>query len=153
MFCDRCGTRLAPQARFCQACGKNLAPLMPQQNGMQGHVRLLGILWLALSAFRLLPAVFLFGLTQTRFLPPGGPTFVYAILSAVAMLLVILAIAGGAVGIGLLTHQSWARTAAIVFGGLSLIDMPLGTGIGVYTLWVLLPADHAQEYTAMSQAA
>lgn len=153
MFCDRCGAQLTPQAAFCSACGKRLMPLMPAQNRMEGHVRMLGILWIALSAFRLVPGVILLGLSRTRFLPPEAPTILFAVLSAVAVFLIVLAAAGGVVGVGLLTHQSWARVAAIVFGAISLVDMPLGTGIGVYSLWVLLPADHAQEYNAMARAA
>jgi len=42
---------------------------------------------------------------------------------------------------------------AIVFGAISLIDIPFGTAIGIYTLWVLLPAESEQEYRTMSRAA
>jgi hypothetical protein len=34
-----------------------------------------------------------------------------------------------------------------------LIDIPFGTAIGIYSLWVLLPAESEQEYRTMSQAA
>jgi hypothetical protein len=42
---------------------------------------------------------------------------------------------------------------AIIFGAVSLIDIPFGTAIGIYTLWVLLPAESEQEYKTMSGAA
>ena len=42
---------------------------------------------------------------------------------------------------------------AILFGAISLIDIPFGTALGIYTLWVLLPAEHEEEYRALSHAA
>ena len=61
MFCDRCGTKLAEGQRFCPSCGKpaGAVPLMPVQGRIAGHVRLLGILWLASAAVHLIPGFFL----------------------------------------------------------------------------------------------
>ena len=65
-----------------------------------------------------------------------------------------LLLAGGALGIitgwGLLQRQSWARMPAIVFGVLSLFDFPFGTALGIYSLWVLLPAKSEEEYRQIS---
>jgi hypothetical protein len=33
------------------------------------------------------------------------------------------------------------------------VDMPFGTAIGIYSLWVLLPAASEEEYRRMSRAA
>jgi len=41
----------------------------------------------------------------------------------------------------------------IVFGAFSLVDIPFGTALGIYTLWVLLPAESELEYRTMSQTA
>jgi hypothetical protein len=41
----------------------------------------------------------------------------------------------------------------IVFGAISLIDIPFGTALGIYTLWVLLPAESEEEYRSMASAA
>ena len=85
MFCDRCGTRLGEHARFCPSCGKasGAIPFMPVGSRIAGHVRLLGILWLAISAFRLLPGLFLVSLFRHGtygFLPPDVPFFVHGIV-------------------------------------------------------------------------
>jgi len=45
----------------------------------------------------------------------------------------VLSISGG----GLLARKSWARILGIVVCAVSLIEMPFGTGLGVYGLWVL----------------
>ena len=50
MFCDRCGSQLLESNRFCPTCGKPVVgnmPLMPVQSRIAGHIRMLGILWLA----------------------------------------------------------------------------------------------------------
>jgi hypothetical protein len=126
---------------------------MPRQGRIAGHVRLLGILWLALSALRLIPGLFLVALGGSRLFPPDVPQFVHALLPAIGMIFLILAGIGIAAGAGLLTQQPWARMLAIIFGAVSLIDIPFGTAIGIYTLWVLLPAESEQEYRSMTQTA
>jgi hypothetical protein len=58
-----------------------------------------------------------------------------------------LGIPGLLAGYGLLTRKPWARVLAIVVGILGLLNFPVGTAIGIYTLWVLMqPA--ASEYFA-----
>ena len=124
---------------------------MPRQGRIAGHVRLLGILWLAISALRLLPGVFLITFAGSTLWPPEMPLFVHSLLSAIGVCLLVIAGAGIAAGSGLIMRQSWARMLTIVFGAISLIDIPFGTALGVYTLWVLLPAESEQEYRTMSQ--
>ena len=157
MFCDRCGAQLAPGQNFCPNCGKSMSavPLMPQKSRLAGHMRLLAILWLALSAFRLLPGLFLvvvFGHAMD-FLPPDVPGFVHPLLRSAGIGLLITAGIGIVLAWGLLARQPWARMLAIVFGCFTLIDIPFGTALGIYTLWVLLPAKSEEEYQKMAKAA
>jgi hypothetical protein len=126
---------------------------MPRQGRIAGHVRLLGILWLAISAFRLIPGLFLVAFGTTRGFGSGMPLFIHDLLPAIGMVFLFCAGIGIAAGCGLLARQPWARMLGIIFGALSLADIPFGTAIGVYTLWVLLPAESEQEYRTMSQAA
>jgi hypothetical protein len=157
MFCDRCGTKLQESQNFCPSCGKAFAsvPLLPVQGRIAGHVRLLGIFWFALSAFRLVPALVLLVISSpdAHVFPPEAPEFVPILLRGIGLML----LAGGAFGIaagwGLIQRRPWARMLAIVLGCVSLIDMPLGTALGIYTLWVLLPAKSEQEYRQIERAA
>jgi len=157
MFCDRCGTRLSDAQRFCPSCGKpgGAVPLMPQQSRIAGHVRLLGILWLASSAVHLIP-----GLFMINFFRPGSgildsdvPPFVPGLLQGVGMFLIDGAVLGLLAGWGLLDRQPWARTLAIVLACFSLLNAPFGTALGIYTLWALLPAKAEEEYRQMARAA
>jgi hypothetical protein len=154
MFCDRCGATLDDSFGFCPRCGKPLAtPLMPVQSRLAGHIRLLGILWVALSVFSLVPGVALLTFFGHHF-----PFFVpLPFLGGLLRLLGFAFIAGGLLGLaagwGLLERQPWARTLAIVLGILRLLDMPFGTALGIYTLWVLLPASSEREYHHMAKVA
>ncbi|MGC9949050.1 MAG: zinc ribbon domain-containing protein [Bryobacteraceae bacterium] len=157
MFCDRCGTRLSDGADFCPACGKaaRVTPLMPVNSRTAGHVRLLGILWLALSAFHVIPGLIVLSLFGHGlwFQPLAVPGFVHGILTIVGWVLLAGSILGLITGWGLLQREPWARTLAIVMACLNMVNMPFGTALGIYTLWVLLPAASEQEYRSVARAA
>lgn len=157
MFCDRCGAKLQENQNFCPNCGKSAraVPLMPVQSRLAGHVRLLAILWIAMSAFRLLSGFVLISLFRPGMgvLPPEVPFFVHGILNGVGAGFIVTAVLGFITAWGLLERQPWARMLAIIFGCISLFDVPFGTALGVYTLWVLLPAQSEEEYRRFAKTA
>ena len=51
--------------------------------------------------------------------------------------LVVLALPGLLAGIGLLRRRNWGRILAIIVSFLNLLNFPIGTVIGGYSLWVL----------------
>jgi hypothetical protein len=126
---------------------------MPAQSRISGHIRLLGILWLATAAFRLIPGLVMVAFSSNNMFPPGIPEFVHGIIPMIGAVLLVSAAIGVAIGWGLLVRQSWARMLAIVFGGIGLVDIPFGTALGVYTLWVLLPAQSEEEYRRLARVA
>lgn len=156
MYCVRCGRPMQASETFCAACGRPVRdiPLMPTQSRIAGHVRLLAIFWIALSTFRILPALVLGAISGTSpDFPPGAPEFVHQILIGVAAFLFLSGGLGVVAGVGLLNRASWARMLSIILGCIGLIDMPFGTALGAYTMWVLLPAQSEQEYQQISRAA
>ena len=157
MFCDGCGTALAAGQRFCSRCGKECAGVMvvgyPQRSRVQEHVRLLAILWFALSALSVLGGVILVILANTLFLhlhgmgDPDAPTaFLHPLLTVVGIFVIAKGAAGFLTGWGLLNREPWARIGSLVLAFISLINPPFGTALGIYTLWVLLPARAEEEY-------
>jgi zinc-ribbon domain len=156
MFCDRCGAPVQPDQSFCTRCGKALRSVegAPLQSRIAGHLRLLGILWLVLSGLRLLPglAMAIIFQPETQWLPPEVPPFVPHLVQTIGFSLAAIGVLGLVIGWGLLTRQSWARIVALIVGGLSLLDFPLGTALGIYTLWVLLPARSEEEYRRLTEA-
>lgn len=63
---------------------------------------------------------------------------------AIASFLVLTAVPGIVGGYGLLKGKNWARVLVIFLAVLDLIDFPIGTTIGAYTLWVLLNKDSVE---------
>jgi hypothetical protein len=157
MFCDKCGSAVAADQRFCGKCGREFTGSasagFPRPNRVREHIRLLGILWLALSAFNAVSAIVLYVLTNTLFrhmAETGGPDGVGAwlrpFLAVVALIVAAKSALGFAAGWGLLQREPWARMFTIVLAFLALFNIPFGTALGIYTLWVLLPAESDAEY-------
>ena len=167
MYCDRCGSPVQDQQQFCGSCGNSFAP--PSQAGRaaplagQGRVArnlgILGILWIVYSALHLLPmgALAFLPISHAWMRPAsfnwnGAPTFVTSITGPILGLGLILCVLGVIAGWGLMNRRPWARSMAIVFGCLALLNIPVGTALGIYTLWVLAPADSTSEYRQMAGA-
>jgi hypothetical protein len=52
----------------------------------------------------------------------------------------------------LLEREKWARILALVLAFVSLFtNIPFGTALGVYTMWVLLPSESEREYEALAE--
>lgn len=153
MYCVRCGMALQQGQSYCSGCGSPVSSVQPAQGRLAGHMRLLAILWFAHSAFRMLPGIVIIVMSSdTRLMPPGVPGFVIPIVQTVGYAFIAGAAIGLVVGWGLLERQPWARTLAIVLGVIGLFEPPFGTALGVYTLWVLLPAQAEEEYRQIANA-
>jgi len=162
MYCQNCGTQVQEAQRFCGQCGLAvaIAPLPPADNRVARHIRLMAILWMARGALNALGGfgILVFGhvfmpslLNALNGVPLAG--LVLAAISASGWITLALAAANVAVGVGLLNYESWGRPLALVMAFLALLHPPLGTALGIYTLWVLLPSRSEQEYRKMARAA
>jgi hypothetical protein len=174
MNCSACGNPLSPDARFCPRCGGQT--FFQQQPGsaypqppmaydrVSRNIQGLGILWLVYAGLRIFSGLFgvliLHGLFGSHFgnsdfnlgwSPFGSmwlaslwPMALFSLLTSVCCILLT--------GYALLTRQPWGRIFAIIFGILALIHLPLGTALGIYTLWVLAPGVSGDEYAALADA-
>src|SRR5437763_15154675 len=117
MFCDTCGTRLSDTQRFCPSCGKSAGsvPLMPVKGRIAGHIRLLGILWLASAAIHLIPGFFLITFLRPGYLLPiDAPPFLGPLMHMIGLFLFGGAVLSLMAGWGLLERQPWARALSLV---------------------------------------
>ena len=163
MFCDQCGSQLQPEQQSCLRCGKAvLGPVGYRHNRVQEHVRLVGILWMAYSALLVVGGIAVEIVAHTIFSGVGvfrqGPPqdisdWLRPLLTFIGGLVLLKAAAGFIAGWGLLQREPWARVAALIVGFISLFNVPLGTALGIYTLWVLLPTQSDDEYQALAKAA
>lgn len=120
---------------------------------MATHIKILGWLHIVFGCFGLLLALTVGGgmMLGSMFAGSmrdsalvgilGGFTTIF--LGGLAALQLIL-------GWGLLTRKQWARILGIILGVISLIRFPLGTLLGIYTLWVLLSKDGSAEFASSS---
>lgn len=118
---------------------------------MQTHVKVLAVIYLAVGGLMLCAALFL-GLGSGV---AAGIVGASADAEDAAIAIPILGIAGTALavflglfalpslitGYGLLHYKPWARIVGIILSAISLINIPIGTIVGVYGLWVLLNKD------------
>ncbi len=152
MFCDRCGTKLSETARACSSCGKILLAGGVRKGSIAGHVKVAGILWLVHAVFSLMPGLIFVSVARTVLRTPEVPQFVLNFVPLIGGFLMIGGALSALVGIGLLMKQPWARVTALVAAAISLLYIPFGTALGIYTFWVLLPSDHEEEYRLLSEA-
>ena len=141
---------------FCHSCGKSfaVAPAPSPLSRVAGHVRVLGVLWIVYSLLHLVPvgAMVTIGRMNLPWVNHGPATWILAPMFAfISGIATICAILGIIAGWGLLERRMWARMLALVLGCLALLSVPLGTALGIYTLWVLLPAICEQEYRQMAR--
>ena len=162
MFCDQCGNPIDAGQQFCSRCGKGLAVRgqVVQRTRVHEHVRLLAIFWIAYSALDVIGGVVMIVLGGTLFghlgrgadMPREAFIWLRPLMVSLGSLALLKAGAGFFAGWGLLRRESWARILALIVGFLALLNIPLGTALGIYTLWVLLPAQSDREYRLLGQS-
>ena len=115
---------------------------------MATHVKVLGVLHIVLGGLGVLAGLGLLalfggiaGLVDATASSQDAQVAI-PILNIIAWalfgFLFIISIPGIIAGMGLLQFQNWARILTIVLSALDLLNVPIGTALGVYGLWVLL---------------
>ena len=176
MTCSTCGNVMSPDVRFCPRCGTQAA-FQAVPNAVYGaqtmfrpydrvarNIQTLGTMWLVYAALRffmgLLGMLFLHGILGSHFghsdfnlgWSPFGAMW---LASLWPMAFFSLAVSVGCTvltGYALITRQAWGRVVGIIFGILALFHLPLGTALGIYTLWVLAPRLSGDEYASVAYA-
>lgn len=124
------------------------------------HVRTLGILWIAFAIYTVVAWLLVLPFIHMAFgggswmgnSMRGSELWIYGfhpggwLLHFITLVVLVRAFLSLAVGIALLTRQSWGRVFAIVIAVLTLIKPILGTILAIYTLWVLLERDAGDNY-------
>jgi len=174
MVCQACGTPIAEGVHFCSKCGAQVVMVQPMYAQppmpmflprVQRNLQTLGILWCVLGVYRvisgLIGIIFLRAFTTHNFgndawmfggrfhgaFPPMWMAGLWPVIAVTTIFAAVLALAAG---YGLLNRRPWGRIVAIIAAILALIKFPLGTALGVYTLWVLAPGASGLEYDAIA---
>ena len=118
---------------------------------MQTHVKVVGVAFIVFGALGILAAMAIMlvfggaaGIVGAS-ADPEEAAFALPIIgltgTLLSMFLFALSIPGLVTGFGLLSFKPWARILGIVLCAIQLINIPLGTLLGIYGLWVLLNSD------------
>lgn len=125
---------------------------MIDEKQIQTHVTVVAWLNILGNGFLLMMACFVFFMLSGIGFAAGDP-IAMRVLTIVGIVsgcfMFVLAIPGIFAGAGLLMRKQWGRILAMIVGIFSLLNIPIGTLIGGYTLVVLLQ-DSATAYFADS---
>ena len=108
---------------------------------MEKHLQLVAALQIGLSAIGILIGGFLFiaivggGLISRD---AEAITITSIVGSVLAGFFMVLSVPGIIGGIGLFKRKSWARILVLIISCLDLFNIPFGTAVGIYSIWVLI---------------
>jgi hypothetical protein len=124
---------------------------------MEKHITVVGVLNIVYSAMNLLGAAVLVGVAVgTKYIvevlyyrhvidPRDFPYELWDIIPAflvlVAILLVIFSLPGIIGGIGVLRRKEWGRIMVLVISFFNLLNIPLGTVLGGYSIWAMMTSE------------
>jgi hypothetical protein len=117
-----------------------------EQYQLNNHKRTLGILYIVSGTLTILGALvvniiisFILSFAFTEVTPEEIHIleFVQTILSFLpAFLILFFALPTLIAAFGLLTKKSWGVTFALIVGCIKLFSFPIGTALGVYSIWI-----------------
>ena len=135
---------------------------------MEKHITVVGVLHVVYASLRMVLAAFLFAILVSlgpifKFLfrigavDPGEiPVDLWNILPVILFIVIVVLFVVGLLGIlgglGVMKHREWARLLVIVLSFFYLVRIPLGTLLGIYSLWVLLNDETIRTFTQAPSA-
>ncbi len=120
---------------------------------MEKHINIVASLHIALSILGILIGISFFAVFYYvgEFSHDQQAQFILSIISRVLVgFVVILSIPGLVAGIGLFKRKEWARILALIISVISLLNFPLGTAVGVYSIWALVHPEVVNHFKADS---
>jgi hypothetical protein len=121
--------------------GSEHAITSQEEKNMETHVKVAGWLWAILGALSLLGALCAVVSIAGGGLISGEQDAILATgitAAGVGGFLILSGAVNLIAGIGLLKFKSWARVLASILAILNLLAFPIGTALGIYTLWAML---------------
>ena len=115
---------------------------------MAQHVKILGILHIVFGSIFVLGGMTallvmggiagIVGVSDQSADNPAAIPILAIIGAIVCVLCLVLGIPGIIAGVGVMQYRPWGRVVMIVLSALDLLNVPIGTALGIYGLWVML---------------
>lgn len=173
-FCARCGAAVAatPEPAFAgqpiPVAAHYGAPYATRPR-VQRNLQTLAILWFVYAGYRVLAGLagmfFLRAFAGSGFGAPGwpfnhgfgdgrfgdgAPHWMAALMPMIFVFTAFSVALAVFVGWSLLNRKPWGRTLAVIAAVLALLKFPMGTALGIYTLWVMAPGESGMEWEAIA---
>lgn len=116
---------------------------------MERHINVVAALQIAYSILGLLIAGVIFAVFHLigDFVDDQEANLVLGIIANVVMVAsLVLSIPGILAGLGLYKRKEWARILTLIISVLNLISFPLGTALGVYSIWALVQPENVEAF-------
>lgn len=116
---------------------------------MEKHVNVVAALQIGLSILTIITGVIIYIIffLVGDFTEEQEAKFVLSIVANVLIIFfVVLSIPGIIAGIGLFKRKEWARILTLIISVLELFNFPLGTAVGVYSIWALVQPEIVEEF-------
>ena len=108
---------------------------------MEKHVNVVASLYIGLSIFGILFSLIvgvILSLAGSFIDDPVAQKILPVIANVVIWVIILLSIPGIVAGIGLFKRKEWARILTLILSVIKLMNIPIGTAVGVYSIWVLV---------------
>lgn len=124
---------------------------------MEKHANILGILFIALGVMGLIGASVVFiifvggGFFTSVLSGENIPAIIAGIIGLMIISIIVLTSMPAIIaGYGVMRLKPWGRILAIIVAALSILNIPFGTAVGVYALWVLFNDETVKLFEAQS---
>lgn len=111
---------------------------------MEKHVSVVAALQIGLSIFGIIVGVVILLILSMVGSFTGDPQagFILRLIGSIAaVFFFVMSVPGIIAGIGLMRHKEWARILTLVLSVIGLMNFPLGTAVGIYSIWALVQDD------------
>jgi hypothetical protein len=123
---------------------------------MKDHVKVIGILWIVFGTFWLCLAVLallvFLGVALIPDVEGIGPDLLRIIGIAVSIFFGVLGLPQIIGGLALLKGKEWGRILVLVMAFLALVNVPLGTALGIYTMVILFNPETVRLFQGLPPA-
>ncbi|MBA7682939.1 hypothetical protein ES703_91295 [subsurface metagenome] len=124
-----------------------------QVSRMEKHITIVAVLSIFFSTLGILVGIITFVAIVGGGLISGdleAMSITGIVGTCIALFFFITSVPGLIAGIGLLKRKGWARILALILAIPNLMNIPIGTAIGIYVIWVLLNEETAKLFAHAS---
>jgi len=111
---------------------------------MEKHITTVAILHIGLSVFCAFLGIFLMILLTSIGVIANdheARNILWLVGTALGTFLIILSVPSIIGGIALLRHKNWGRILILILSAIDLMNIPIGTALGIYSIWVLVQSE------------